>query len=177
MDQGCSPTHVTHGPADGHRNVTPSPARRVMRGPPTPEHIILEKVTSKGRGSRDACATRVNTHILRESYAPRHQVIGRPQGLHWAGATSAQVTCENVARGTFSAARKALSVKEREGGPNTDLSFRLTSLSHKQDKRWASGPTHRTNEPAGSRRRTRECYAEPSPPRRTGLPDTRAHGP
>ena len=42
------------------------------------------------------------------------------------GATSAHVTCENIARGTFPAARKAISVKEREGGRDTDLSFLLT---------------------------------------------------
>ena len=35
-------------------------------------------------------------------------------------ATSAHVTCENVARGTFLAAQRAISVKEREGGLDTD---------------------------------------------------------
>ena len=103
----------------------------------------------------------------------------RSQGAHsgTTGATSVHVTCENVARGRFPAALKAISAKEREGGPDTDLSFCLTSLSHQPDKRWARRPTHRTHEPAGSRRRTRECYAEPSTPRSTGLPDTRAQQP
>ena len=69
MDQtkGCSPTRGTHRPADEHRNVTPSPACRVMRDPPASEHIILENLTLKGRGSRDACATRADMHLLRES--------------------------------------------------------------------------------------------------------------
>ena len=102
---------------------------------------------------------------------------GAPSGT--TGATSAHVTCETVARGTFFAAPKAMSVKEREGGPDTDLSFLLTSLSRKPDKRRARGcsPTDGTHEPPGSLRRTRECYAEPSPPCHTGFPDTRAHQP
>ena len=33
--KGCSPTHETHGPAGEHGNITPSPARRAMRDPPT----------------------------------------------------------------------------------------------------------------------------------------------
>ena len=79
----CSPTHGTHGPANEHGIITRSPGRRVMRDPATSEHIILENVTSKGRGSKDVCATRADTHILRESYTPRHQVTGRPQLHHW----------------------------------------------------------------------------------------------
>ena len=41
----------------------------------------------------------------------------RSQGAHsgTTAATSAHVTCENVARGTFPAAPKAISVKERVG--------------------------------------------------------------
>ena len=105
----------------------------------------------------------------------------RSHGAHigTTGATLAQVTRENVSRNTFPAAPKAISVNEREGGRDTVLSFHLTSLSHKPDKRWARGcsRTHATHEPASSRRRTRECYAEPSPPRHTGFPDTRAHKP
>ena len=93
------------------------------------------------------------------------------------GATSAHVTCENVARGTFPAVPKAISVKEREEGPDAGLSFHLTCVSHIPDKRWARGPTDGTHEPAGSRRRTPESYAEPSPPHHRGLPDTRAHQP
>ena len=76
----------------------------------------------------------------------------RSQGAHngTTGATSAHATCENVVRGTFPAAPQALSVKKREAGPDTDLSSRLTSLSHKQDKRGARGPTQGTQEPPGS---------------------------
>ena len=102
----------------------------------------------------------------------------RSQGAHsgTTEATSAHVTCKNVARDPLPAAPKAISVKEREGGPNTDLSLRLTSLSDKPDTRCPRGcsPTHGAHEPASSRRRTRECYAKPSPPRHTGFPDTRA---
>ena len=79
----CSPTHGTYGPAGEHGNIPPSPARHVMRDLPTSEHIILKNVTCKGRGSRDACATRADTHILRESYTPRHQVTGRRQRHDW----------------------------------------------------------------------------------------------
>ena len=38
----------------------------------------------------------------------------------------------------------------------------------------ATGSPHATREPAGSSRQTGKCYAEPSPPRRTKRPDTRA---
>ena len=50
-----------------------------------------------------------------------HQDTGS-QGAHsgTTGATSAHVTCGNVARGMFPAAPKAISVKEREGGLDTD---------------------------------------------------------
>ena len=48
--KGCSPTHGTHRPANEHENITPTPKCRVMRDPPTSEYIILQKVTSKGRG-------------------------------------------------------------------------------------------------------------------------------
>ena len=64
--KGCSQTRRTHGPADEHGNVTSGPARRVMRDPPASQHII-ENVTSKGRGSRDACTTRADMYLLRES--------------------------------------------------------------------------------------------------------------
>ena len=123
-----------------------------MQAPPESTHTSSEKVMHQGT---------------------------RSQGAHsgTTGATSAHVTCENVARGTFSAAPKALSVQEREGGPDTDLSFCLTSLSHKPDKRCARGPTHGTHDPTGPGRRTRDRYAERSPLRPTGLPDTRAHRP
>ena len=109
------------------------------------------------------------------TYHRQHTCLGLGLVLH--GATSAHVTCKNVSRGTFPTASKAISVKEREGGPDTDLSFRQTSLTQKPDKRRARGPAHSSNEPAGSGRRTRECYSEPGPPHRTGLPETRAHQP
>ena len=103
----------------------------------------------------------------------------RSQGAHsgTTGATSAHVTCENVASGTFPAAPKAISLKDRERGPGTDLSFRPTSLSDKPDNRWARGPIHGTHEPAYSRWRTRQCYAKASWPRHMGPPDTKAHQP
>ena len=159
----------------GHGNITPSPARRVMRDPPTSEHIILENVTSKGRDQGMNVPPKP-TRATSENVI--HQGT-RSQGAHSGTtvATSAHVTCKNVVRGMFPAAPKAISIKEREAGPDADLSLRLTSLSHKPDKRWARGPAHGTHKPAGSCRRTRECYAEPSPPRRTGLPDTRAQQP
>ena len=123
-----------------------------MNVPPEPTRITCEKVIQQGT---------------------------RSQGAHGGttGATSAHVTAENVARGTFPAAPKAIGVKEREGGPDANLSFCLTSLSHKPDERWARGPTHGTSMPAGSRRRTQVCTGESGPPRCTGLPDTRAHQP
>ena len=123
-----------------------------MNVPPEPTRITSEKVIHQGTRSRGAHSGTT-------------------------GETTAHATCENVARGMFPAAPKAISVEEREGGPAADLSVRLTSLSGKADKRWARGPTRGTHEPAGPCRRTRECYAEPSSPRRTGLPDTRAHQP
>ena len=46
---------------------------------------------------------------------------------------------------------KSISVKEREGDPDTDLSFCLTSLSHKPDMRWnkaAAQHTRPTGPPA-----------------------------
>ena len=97
-----------------------------MNVPPEPTHITSEKVLHQGT---------------------------RSQGAHsgTTGATSAHVTCENVASGTFPTAPKALSRKEREGGPGADLSVRLTSLSHKPGKRCARSPTHGTDEHAGSR--------------------------
>ena len=105
----------------------------------------------------------------------------RSQGSHrgTTGATLAHVTCKNVARGTFPAAPKAISSKQREGGTDTDLSFRLTSLSHKPVKRWARGcrPTHGTHKPAGYRGQTRERWAEPSPLHHMGFPDTGVHQP
>ena len=66
-----------------------------MRAPPEPTRISPEKV--KNRGTRS-------------------------QGTHSGstGAASAHVTCENVARDTYSAAPKAISVKEREGVLDTD---------------------------------------------------------
>ena len=72
---------------------------------------------------------------------------------------------------------KSISVKEREGDPDTYLSFRLTFLSHKPDTRWTKlcSPTHETHRPAGFRRRTRDYYAALSPPRHAGFPDVRAH--
>ena len=98
----------------------------------------------------------------------------RSQGAHsgTTGAISAHITCENVARDTFPTAPKAIRIKEREEGPDTDLSFRLTSSSHEQDKRLARGcsPTHETHEPAGSCRRTRECYAVAQPAAPYGVP-------
>ena len=66
-DQGVQPNTRDQRAADEQGNVTPSPARRVMWDHPVSEHIILENVTSKGRVSRDACATRADTHLLRES--------------------------------------------------------------------------------------------------------------
>ena len=46
----------------------------------------------------------------------------RSQGIHngTTGAASAHLTCENVVREAFPAAPKAISVKEREGGLDTD---------------------------------------------------------
>ena len=46
----------------------------------------------------------------------------RSQGAHsgTTGRTSAHVTYENFARGMFPAAPKAIRVKEREKGPDTD---------------------------------------------------------
>ena len=46
----------------------------------------------------------------------------RSQGTHngTTGATSAHVTCENVARDMFPAALRPISVKELEGGLDTD---------------------------------------------------------
>ena len=83
VDQGVQPDTPDPRARWRTRNITPSPARRAMRDPPTSEHMILENVTSKGRGSRDECATRADTHDLRENYTPRHQVTGRPQRHHW----------------------------------------------------------------------------------------------
>ena len=53
----------------------------------------------------------------------------RSQGAHsgTTGATSAHVTYENIARDTFPAAPKAMSVTEREGVPDTDLSSFFSS--------------------------------------------------
>ena len=47
--QHTGPTS-TPAPSGEHRNVTPSPARRAVRDPLTPERIILENVTSQGGG-------------------------------------------------------------------------------------------------------------------------------
>ena len=54
-----------HRLTDDHGNVMSSAARRVMRDPPTSEHII-EIVTFKGRVSRDACAAGADAQLLRE---------------------------------------------------------------------------------------------------------------
>ena len=66
-----------------------------MHAPPEPTRISSEKVEHQGTRSRGAHSGTT-------------------------GATSAHITCENVARGTFPAAPKAISVKEREGGLDTD---------------------------------------------------------
>ena len=71
-------------------------------------------------------APREPTHIFSEKV--KHQGT-RSQAAHsgTTGATSAHVTYENVARGTFPAALKAISVKERGGRPDTDpCSFNST---------------------------------------------------
>ena len=117
------------------------------------------------------CATRGDTHNVRVSYTPRHQVTGRPQRHHLGNfsARNLRERCEGYVPCSPEGAR--------EGSPNADLSFRLTFLSHKPERRWARRTTHGTHEPASSRRRTRMCDAEPSLPRRTGLTNTRAHQP
>ena len=59
--------------------------------------------------SRDTCAAGTSAHLLQEN------------SNAWdAGAESAHVTCENGARDTFPGAQNVHSVKEREGGLDTD---------------------------------------------------------
>ena len=119
-----------------------------MNMPPEPTRITSEKVKYQGT---------------------------RSQGTHdsTTGAASAHVTCENVVRDTFLAALKAISLKEREGGLDTDQYSFISSLPPSRDTNWAKGSTHGTHEPASSCQRTQDSYAEPGPPRRTGHPDTR----
>ena len=73
-----------------------------MRAPPEPTRISCKKVKHQGT---------------------------RSQGAHsgTTGATSAHVTCEDVARDTFPAAPRAISVKEREGGLNSDPNSFISS--------------------------------------------------
>ena len=116
-----SPTHGTHGPADEHGNVTPSPARSFMPDSPMSGHMFLENVTSKGRGSRDVCGTRANTHILRERYTTSHQVTGRPLGHHWGdfSARNLRECCEGPVPRS----------RSEKGGLDTDLYFLLIPFS------------------------------------------------
>ena len=73
-----------------------------MHAPPEPTRIFSEKIKHQGT---------------------------RSQGAHsgTTGATSAHVTYENVARDMFPAAPKAISVKEQEGGADTDPYFFISS--------------------------------------------------
>ena len=123
-----------------------------MHAPPEPTRISSEKVIHQGNRSQGA-------------------------GCGTTGATPAHVTCENVARGKFLAAPKAISVQEREGGLDTDLIFLLTSFPASRTRGGPETQHKGPKTPDGSRQRTRECYAESSPPFRTGHPDTRAHQP
>ena len=66
-----------------------------MHAPPEPTRVFSEKVKHQGTESQGA-----------------HSGTSR--------ATSAQVTYDNVARGTFPEAPKACSVEEREGGPDNE---------------------------------------------------------
>ena len=61
------------------------------------------------------------------SAIPLHDVGSTPGHSSTTGATSAHVTCENFVRGTFPAAPKAISVKERGGGLDTDPYFFFSS--------------------------------------------------
>ena len=74
----CSPTRGTDGPVNEHRNVTPSPARRVMRDPPALEHIILDNVTARA-GDPGMHSPQEPTHIFSEKV--EHQGT-RSQGAH-----------------------------------------------------------------------------------------------
>ena len=153
----CSRTHGAHRPADAGPSLL-----RHARSPNARAHNPRE-CYFQGQGIKSLHAPPEPTSISSEKVI---QQGTRSQGTNCGitGADLAHLTCENVARGTFPAAPKAFSVKEREGGLDTDLYFFLTPFHHKPDKTWARGSTHGTHEPAGPRRRTRECYAEPSPP-------------
>ena len=66
-----------------------------MRAPPEPTRISSGKVKHRGTRSQGTNSNRT-------------------------GAAWAHATCQNVARDTYSAAPKAISVKEREGVLDTD---------------------------------------------------------
>ena len=100
---GGSQTRGTHGLADDHRNVIKKLSRTLLsrargqgiRAPLEPTRTSSKKVKRQGTRSQDTrnCA---------------------------AGVASAHVTCENGERDTFPAAQKANSVKEREGGLDSE---------------------------------------------------------
>ena len=93
-----------------------SPARRVMRDPPTSEHII-ENVTSKGRESRDVCAAGADTRLLQEKLttkAPGHRAptaapLGQLQHIQPA----------RMLQGTCSPQPRKLSASRGERGAST----------------------------------------------------------
>ena len=99
------------------RMLLPRAGDQGMHAPPEPTRISSEKVKPQGT---------------------------RSQGAHsgTTGAASTNVTCENVARRTLPAAAKAISVKEREGGFDTDrysFCFLLTPFPTSQTRSWPRG--------------------------------------
>ena len=143
--QGASQKRGTHGRTDDHRNVI----RKSSRTLPSEARI--------------------------KGYVRRWDESAPPPGKvkAWdAGADSAHVTCGNGARDTFPAAQKVNSVKEREGGFDTDqYSFPPDPTRGTQG---TVGSPHGTREPAGSYRRGGKCTAKPGLLRRMARPGTTA---